>query len=55
VFPDWFNEIKNGDMALVTIIAQYGNIKYIDEVMGVYRKHLSGVSQQFSGARLPLS
>lgn len=44
VIPEWIPEIRSGDMVLFTIIARTGYIKYIPEVMSVYRKHDSGIS-----------
>ncbi len=42
-FPNWFYQLPQGDWPLHILHAQYGNIGYIDEVMGVYRKHSAGV------------
>lgn len=36
-FPDWFG--SPGDWLLYFLNARYGKIKYLDEVMGVYRIH----------------
>ena len=43
-FPEWYYYVKNGDYALQLMLACYGKIYYIDEVMGVYRIHAKGVS-----------
>lgn len=42
-FPDWFFTLKQGDWPLHIFNAEYGNIGYINEVMGVYRIHQGGV------------
>jgi hypothetical protein len=41
--PDWFYQCPVGDYPLHLLNAQYGKIKFIDEVMGVYRIHKEGV------------
>lgn len=43
-FPSWITEVRSGDMVLFTIIARYGDVKYLPETMSVYRKHGSGIS-----------
>ncbi len=50
--PDFFIQIESGDIALFTMLAQFGKIKYLDEVMSVYRKHGKGITQFHSGKRL---
>ena len=40
--PNWFHMAFPGDWALHMLNAQYGNIRYIDEVMGAYRVHSGG-------------
>jgi glycosyltransferase involved in cell wall biosynthesis len=42
-FPDWFFKSKIGDWPLHLLNAQYGKIKYLDEVMAVYSVHGGGV------------
>ncbi|UWY28613.1 glycosyltransferase [Flavobacterium sp. TR2] len=44
VFPDWFVNCQSGDIPLLLLLSLRGNIKYIDEVMSVYRLHQGGVS-----------
>lgn len=39
VFPDYFKESPIGDYLLHLLNAKYGKIKYIDEIMAVYRIH----------------
>jgi lipopolysaccharide biosynthesis regulator YciM len=41
--PDWFNQCPVGDYPLHLLNAQYGKIKFIIELMGVYRVHKGGV------------
>ena len=41
-FPDWYYSIMIGDWPVSILNAQYGNIGYIDEAMGVYRIHARG-------------
>ena len=40
--PDWFYKTTVGDWPLFMLLAQYGNIHYIDEVMSVRRQHEKG-------------
>ena len=42
--PDWFKNVKSGDMALYSIIASHGKLKLIAGKMGVYRKNEGGVT-----------
>lgn len=44
--PNWFHMAFPGDWALNILNAQHGNIRYIDEVMGVYRVHSGGAWSQ---------
>jgi glycosyltransferase involved in cell wall biosynthesis len=48
--PDWFadSRVKLDDWALTLLCARRGNIGYLDEVRGVYRKHDQGI---WSGQR----
>jgi len=41
--PDWFYQCAVGDYPLHLLNAQYGKIKFIDEIMGVYRVHQGGI------------
>jgi glycosyltransferase involved in cell wall biosynthesis len=47
-FPEWFFESPLGDWPLHVLNAQHGDIGYIDEVMGVYRKHAKAAWSQHS-------
>lgn len=41
--PPWVFELPLGDWPLFVLLAERGRIRYIDEVMGVYRVHGGGV------------
>jgi glycosyltransferase involved in cell wall biosynthesis len=45
-FPEWFFRSPLGDWPLHILNAQHGDIGYIHEVLGVYRKHASGAFSQ---------
>lgn len=38
-FPDWFTNLRIGDWVLHVMNAQHGKIRYLKEVMAVYRVH----------------
>ncbi len=42
--PSWFFDTVSGDIPLYIILASYGKIGYLPEVMSVYRKNLAGQS-----------
>jgi glycosyltransferase involved in cell wall biosynthesis len=42
-YPSWSNQLPFGDWTLNVINAGHGKIKYIDELMAVYRVHEGGV------------
>jgi glycosyltransferase involved in cell wall biosynthesis len=42
-FPSWFQDLAMADWPLHILNANYGNIGYIPEVMGVHRNHAGGV------------
>jgi glycosyltransferase involved in cell wall biosynthesis len=42
-FPNWFSNAYPGDWPLHILNAQYGKIKYIDEIMATYRLHEQGI------------
>jgi glycosyltransferase involved in cell wall biosynthesis len=42
-FPEWIYKVSIGDWPLHILNAQYGDIGYIDEVMGAYRVHSGGI------------
>ena len=41
--PEWFNKSPVGDYVLHLLNARYGKIKYLKDVMGVYRVHKGGL------------
>jgi len=41
--PEWFYKLPIGDWPLHILNAQFGKIKYIPEVMSVYRKHENSI------------
>jgi glycosyltransferase involved in cell wall biosynthesis len=43
-FPDWFLKSKSGDIPMHILTARNGKIKFLNEKMGVYRKHSGGHS-----------
>ena len=46
--PLWFETIYNGDYALHLMLATKGEIKYLNETMGVYRKNSGALSGSYS-------
>ncbi len=48
--PDWFYQCPVGDYPLHLLNAQYGKIKFIDKVMGVYRVHEGGIWENRSSS-----
>lgn len=46
-YPAWYYEAPCGDWPLFVLLAEYGTIGFVDEVMAVYRVHSGGV---FGGA-----
>jgi len=42
--PEWFKNVYNGDWATQLILSTKGKIKYIDDLMSVYRKNEGGLS-----------
>jgi glycosyltransferase involved in cell wall biosynthesis len=42
-FPEWWYVGGIGDWELLLFFAQHGDVGYIDEVMGAYRKHVGGI------------
>ncbi|TVR41921.1 MAG: glycosyltransferase [Cryomorphaceae bacterium] len=45
--PDWWGNVSNGDYLQQLMLASKGYLHRIEGVMGVYRKHEGGMSQQF--------
>jgi len=50
--PDWYYAVPVGDWPFHILVAQHGNIGYIDEVMGAYRKHPGGVLSRLDRGEL---
>lgn len=50
-FPIWFANLGMGDWIIHILNAQYGKIRYINEVMGVHRIHREGVWSKNSEVR----
>ena len=48
--PDWFTSLPFGDYALYLIAARHGKIKYINNVMSVYRIHPGGIHGNFTNS-----
>ena len=44
-FPAWFNKSKSGDIPMHILATRTGKIKYLPDVMAVYRKHEGGHSR----------
>jgi glycosyltransferase involved in cell wall biosynthesis len=42
-FPEWFFEMKMGDWPLCAMVARYGTIELMDEIMASYRIHSGGL------------
>jgi hypothetical protein len=51
-FPNWLTELPIGDYAIHLFNAQFGKIKFLDELMGVYRIHAGGIWGSFSKEKL---
>jgi glycosyltransferase involved in cell wall biosynthesis len=49
--PDWFWTMPMGDWPFLILLAQHGQIGYLNEVMGVYRRHGGGVFTSRSNDR----
>lgn len=51
IFPNWFNKVSSGDKLLIFLNSLNGYIKFIDNVMGVYRIHSGGLSNTHIGIK----
>ena len=47
-----FEKIPSSDISLQIICAQYGNLYYMKDVMGVYRRHPVGVTTLYSQIKI---
>jgi glycosyltransferase involved in cell wall biosynthesis len=50
--PRWFNYIYNGDYALTLVAALTGKVKYLNEVMSVYRKNPGGLNARVKNSEV---
>ena len=50
--PEWLLELPIGDYPLHLFNAQFGKIKFLDELMGTYRIHENGVWGSFSQEKI---
>ncbi len=49
ILPDWFYFCKSGDIPFLLLLSLQGKLKYLNEVMGVYRLHDNGISATHIG------
>ena len=42
--PDWWWKTASGDLGIFIEVARAGKIKYLPEIMGIYRKHSGGMT-----------
>jgi glycosyltransferase involved in cell wall biosynthesis len=47
--PDWFRHCKSGDIPFLLLMSLRGPLKYLNEIMGVYRVHDTGMSGTHNG------
>jgi glycosyltransferase involved in cell wall biosynthesis len=45
-FPEWYSKCPIGDYPLHMLNARFGKIRYIPDVMGIYRVHKGGIWEQ---------
>lgn len=50
--PEWLKHIYNGDYALQLIMANKGKVRYLDEIMSVYRKQPGGLNATMRNAKV---
>lgn len=48
-FPAWFSKVASGDIALAGLLSEYGYLGYNSDVMSLYRKHGTGISNTHRG------
>ncbi len=44
-FPAWFTDVASGDIALLFLVAEQGDLHYMHEIHGVYRRHPGSISR----------
>ncbi len=49
VLPDWFKHCKSGDIPFILLLSLRGPVMYLNEIMGVYRVHDTGISGTHNG------
>lgn len=49
IFPDWFPHCKSGDIPFLLLLSLRGKLKYLNEILGVYRVHDQGLSSAHNG------
>jgi glycosyltransferase involved in cell wall biosynthesis len=47
--PESFDHVANGDWMLFVLLAEHGNVGYLDEVMAAYRMHAGGFWSRLTG------
>ena len=52
-FPSWFIDCYSNDMVMWMLIGRHGKVRYLDDVMAVYRKHSAGMSFNYGVADDP--
>jgi glycosyltransferase involved in cell wall biosynthesis len=54
VYPWYLQKVMSGDIALTILLAEHGKVKYLDEVMSVWRRHAGGITvlENHGGVRL---
>ena len=50
--PSFHLKVLSGDIVLFTLLSQFGNIRYLDEVMSVYRKNNGGITNNYNMASI---
>jgi hypothetical protein len=50
-FPEWYFEMKLGDWPLCAMVARYGKIEIMDEILAAYRIHPGGTWSTLSDGR----
>ena len=51
-FPSWFHEAASGDITLFALIIGDKKIKFINEIMSVYRRHDGGITRFHKGSSI---
>ena len=51
-FPDWFSKVASGDITLVMLLFEKGELKLFSDYMSVYRITANGISQFHKNYRM---